>query len=766
MKKYLILLALLAPIIQLTCGAANVTRQYSLEYDETEFTYRVADGMLYIGSNVHEISFDGDTLAPRLPLVSVSILIGPDETFQSFTSTDSKTAVGGNVLLAPNPVSLPTNVSPAMLRPILSVIYPGTTYPAGGQVEYTGTHTMDGYKFVTFVISPFSYNAVTQTLYLSTSLNINMVLSKPQLAPGIGSPTPGGVGHNMRAAVEEMVFNHTALDSLYEPSTSPQPANLKWEYMVVTCDSLKAAFEPLVRWKTIKGVKAGILTTEHIDSTYSGSTRQLRIKAAIKDHYSGTYSGLKYVLLGGDTEVVPAQMCYVNVTYRDSLGQIRKDYKDTTPCDLFYGCLDVMDWDTNSNDTVADINDAIDMLPEVIMTRLPVLNTSQTHSCVTRLLNYEISPDVITWRNNMLMGGKIVGTFFRDISQCDAHYIGDSLLYVNYIEPYWHGDKKKLYSTGTDFEGGADYDFSVHNLLEQISNGYRFIYIYTHGDTCSWALENGAAFMDTDAMNAVSKVPTMIVTDACLTNAFDRTCLAEAFMRNDDARIIGYLGCSRDGWYTPCDNHLKCVLGTSNTYSGNFFKNLFTIPSKGFGEAMTLAKRGLVGFCDDYTEHRWVQFGLNALGDPELPIYTDVPQVMSNVTVSKTGNSLVVTNDVDSCSICVAGMNGSYWNVMRNVSNATFNNVPDDCYVCVSKPGYVPYIEAYGDTIYIQDEVLGTHCKILANKVYIGKNVTSGKPEGPVSVDAGNVSINATDGVHIKNDFTVKKGATLKITTK
>ena len=157
---------------------------------------------------------------------------------------------------------------------------------------------------------------------------------------------------------------------------------------------------------------------------------------------------------------------------------------------------------------------------------------------------------------------------------------------------------------------------------------------------------------------------------------------------------------------------------------------------------------------------------MNALGDPELPIYTDVPHVMSNVTVSKTGNSLVVTNDVDSCSICVAGMNGSYWNVMRNVSNATFNNVPDDCYVCVSKPGYVPYIEAYGDTIYIQDEVLGTHCKILADKVYIGKNVTSGKPEGPVSVDAGNVRINATDGVHIKNDFTVKKGATLKITTK
>lgn len=755
MKKYLILLALLAPIIQLTCGAANVTRQYSLEYDETEFTYRVADGMLYIGSNVHEISFDGDTLAPRLPLVSVSILIGPDETFQSFTSTDSKTAVGGNVLLAPNPVSLPTNVSPAMLRPILSVIYPGTTYPAGGQVEYTGTHTMDGYKFVTFVISPFSYNAVTQTLYLSTDISISMVLSKPQLAPGIGSPVPDGVGHNMRAAVEEMVMNHTLMDSLYEPSANPQPANFKWEYMVVTCDSLKAAFEPLVRWKTIKGVKAGILTTEHIDSAYSGPTRQLRIKAAIKDHYSGTYSGLKYVLLGGDTEVVPAQMCYVECG----------DYKATSPCDLFYGCLDVMNWDTNSNDTVADKYDIIDMLPEVIVTRLPIVNTLQGSSCVNRFLKYEVTPDRNSWKYNMLMGGKKLRYIFSEISQSDAQYMGDSLLYVNYIEPYWFGEKKILYDSGSDFEGGADYDFSAQNVLAQINNGYNFIYINTHGDVDGWSAE-GRAFFNSDARNVVNHTPSIIVTDACLTNAFDQTCLGETFIKNINSGIIGYIGCSRYGWFTPCSTPGGCRLGTSSTYSARFFQNIFTIPSKSFGEAYTLAKRSLIGNCNWYNSYRWVQFGLNALGDPEIPIYTDVPIEMPNVTINKNGNSIVVSIDMDSCSICVSGINSNYWNVVRAASNTTFSDVPDVCYVCVSKPGYIPFVAVVSDTTYVQNEIINHDCKLFANKVYIGKDVTASKAEGPVSIEAGNVSINAINGVCIKNDFTVKKGATLKITTK
>ncbi len=752
MKKYLILLTLLAPILQQTVNATNITRQYSLEYNETDFKYNIVDSMLYIGSNVHEISFDGDTLAPRLPLVSASILIGPDETFQSFSCADTKTTISSNVMLAPNPITLPTNVSPAMLHPILSVIYPGTTYPAGGQVEYTGTHTMDGYKFVTFVISPFSYNADTQTLYLSTSLNINMVLSKPQLAPGIGSPTPGGVGHNMRAAVEEMVFNHTALDSLYEPSTSPQPANLKWEYMVVTCDSLKAAFEPLVRWKTIKGVKAGILTTEQIDSIYSGSTQQLRIKAAIKDYYNGSNSGLKYVLLGGDTEIVPAQMCFVKFL-QDST---------TTPCDLFYGCLDVKNWDTNGNGIVGDKLDHIDMLPEVIVTRLPVLNTSQASSCVNRFMKYEILPEVKEWKNNMLMGGMKLAHVYHDINQSDVQYIGDSLIYVNYIEPYWNGEKKIFYDTSTDFEGGANYNFSAQNILTQINKGYNFIYINTHGEKDKFKAENDQHFTNEHALLVASSTPSIIVTDACMTNAVDTVSLGETLIRNINSQIIGYLGCSREGWFRIGIKNRKNSLHYSNVYSAHFFKNLFTIPSKSYGEAYSIAKVGLVGLCNDYNPYRWIQFGLNALGDPEMPIYIDVPQVMPNVDIQWTDNSIIVSNDIDSCSICVSEINGgSYWKVVRNACTATFSNVPDTYCVCVTKPGYVPYIVAY-----IQNEVFSEDYRIFANKVYIGKDITNTECEGPVSIDAGNMSIKATDGVYIKNGFSVKKGATLKITTK
>lgn len=54
----------------------------------------------------------------------------------------------------------------------------------------------------------------------------------------------------------------------------------------------------------------------------------------------------------------------------------------------------------------------------------------------------------------------------------------------------------------------------------------------------------------------------------------------------------------------------------------------------------------------------------------------------------------------------------------------------------------------------------------LHSLVVIGSNVTTTIPEGPVILENGSeVDIHGITNVYIKNDFTVKQGATLNITT-
>ena len=54
---------------------------------------------------------------------------------------------------------------------------------------------------------------------------------------------------------------------------------------------------------------------------------------------------------------------------------------------------------------------------------------------------------------------------------------------------------------------------------------------------------------------------------------------------------------------------------------------------------------------------------------------------------------------------------------------------------------------------------------VVAGKVLAGSDVTSQIPQGPVVIQNGNVNIHGTNGVKLKNNFKIKVGASLNITT-
>lgn len=274
------------------------------------------------------------------------------------------------------------------------------------------------------------------------------------------------------------------------------------------------------------------------------------------------------------------------------------------------------------------------------------------------------------------------------------------------------------------------------------------------------------SYNTTFARNLTNQGNSVITTTACHTNAFDSSvCLSEAFIRNENSGVIGYVGCSRQGWFYISPRRQ----GPSFEYNGEFYKNLFTDSYGMFGRAVTNAKAQYAPLCiDESTVYRWIMFGLNPIGDPETRLYLDVPNRF-NPNVSYTNGTISVNTGVSDCTICVSSMDDlgqSYYQVVTG-HQASFSNIVTDVSVCITKPGYIPFFVVCGDggAVFVQNEVISGNYSVAGSNVLAGSDVTSQIPHGPVVIKNGNVNIHATNRVILKNDFQVRVGASLNITT-
>ena len=187
-----------------------------------------------------------------------------------------------------------------------------------------------------------------------------------------------------------------------------------------------------------------------------------------------------------------------------------------------------------------------------------------------------------------------------------------------------------------------------------------------------------------------------MVTNACYTNAFDEEpCLSEALLRNPDGGALAYFGSSRYGFGDSSGKIRYSVL-----YDALFFYNLFRgfpLYNRNFGAVAAETKRRLVD--DSETEsypYRWLQFTINPMGDPEMPIYTTNPSTFGNVSLSISGSSVTIgTGGVDKCTIAVTSASDyglSYLESSQDETMHTFQNVPQEFTVCITRHDYIPYL--------------------------------------------------------------------------
>ncbi len=748
------------------------SRNISLKYDYDDFRVEEKNGLLSILSSPKLwATFKEDTSQPALPYISVDVLIGANEILTDVSYSKKERLVKNGVDVVSNPEIILTNESFDSQIASRSMVYTKSEYPAE-VVENFGASMVDGYQVVGLLVCPFRYDAANRQLFFIDSLVITLNLTAKKM--NTDKAVQGVIGNNMRGIVKNMVVNPEDMDNLYarnlksvksQRSTSTSEPN--YEYIIVTRDSLKSAFQELASWKTTKGVRAKVLTIEEIEQNYTGRNLPLKIKYALKDYYDGTHTGLKYVLLGGDVEIVPTQGCYGKLFLKGG-----NKIDTNIPTDLFYACFTTMDWDYNNNQIYAESMDKIDYHPDVFVTRLSVACVDDIINMTRRIKLYEMCRGANIYDIILMCGSQLNSNFIvNGQSITDAQYYGN-LMYNNYILPYWGGDKVDFYDADNYWMDNV-YTFSAPNLQSELSSGYPFINIDTHGSPTSFQMQSLLpSYTITDALNMNNEKSmsnagagvSHIVTSACLTNAFDSVgvCLSEAFMRNPNSGVLTYVGSSRYGVFYA--DSMK--LGPSDLYNAKFYEFMFSNQAKPFSEIMAETK--MFYYKNSYIlgSFRWLQFGLNPLGDPEMPIYTNPPKLFTCTNITYQNNRLYVETNVDSCEICVTSMSdcgNAFFKVISNVSSYSFV-LPNNTYnICVKKNGYAPSVISFCNDSYIQNKIFNNDVKVVTNHLSIGSDVTSLKPEGPVSLEQGKMSVKSHKGVYIKNNFEVKLGTEFSI---
>ncbi len=734
----------------LAAKGAVTTENHTVSFSESDYTFSYDEnGNTVIGAVDGDVSYSSHD-EPGLPQHSFSIAIPGTRKYASSSISYSKRLIRSNVRIAPGPIPVPTDGSVENI-PTRVVTYENKSYPASNCFYSLSTQWSD-LSIVHFITTPFVYDAAGQKLYFIDSIQLS-VRTVERSANEIGVMTFAD-----RDVVKSIVANKDAVSrmpAMRSASSGVSDGQEKIDYVVITNEELKPSFVPLVNWKLAKGLKSKIITTEEIDSKYQGASSQLRIKKCLYDLYQN--NSLKYALLGGDDTVVATRDCFAQILYWGNDSVIAQEI---IPTDLYYACFGGnFEWDANGNGIYGELADNIDMGPSIYVTRVPIRTQQHAHSFIVKLLEYEQNPK---WNNNMLMCGvEMIKTFIN--KQSDSEAQGETL-FEKYIKPYWAGDVFRFYDTCTDFPEGKNYEVSSVNLSNQLSKGYSFVDMMTHGGDTTWKMESeGDNYTSNIGNMQNNSAYTIITTTSCLTNAFDSSvdpCLSESLIRNPESGVIAYLGCSREGWGTKSRSLLY-----SSKYEAHFYKKLFSeeLSKTNYGVLVTAAKLAMVPQCNSDYPERWVQFGLNPIGDPEMPIFTTLPKNFDKSIVNELDGELRIDTRVDGCRVCIMSawdLGSSYYRVWDDVRNLSVTDFPSNFSICITKHNYIPHHEVRG---YIQNETLTGESETVGGIVKIGSDVTPLKEVGPAVFSNGSVTTIKAETTIMGPGTKINKGAKVSI---
>lgn len=584
-----------------------------------------------------------------------------------------------------------------------------SVYPDSLLMAYNGPLYNDNRVILT--MTPFYYDSTTKSLYFVSQLKVSY--------SDISTP---------RTIVEE-----ESTRQIGEPV----------DYLIITEDSLADVFEEFVEWKIIKGVKTRVVTLDSIYSAIPGCSLPVNesfIKQFIKDYHREHQ--ISMVLLGGSSSIIPGKKLTIEPP---------NVYPNQTISDLYYACFSE-EFSRYGGISPAAVtgSDGINYHPDICVSRLPVRNRTQLATYIQKVLKYERDPEMGNDSIRMLLAGTHSNWTDSTIMMSDAQYESETMSEI--IREEFPTVSTELFTNTRNTFGLTGSNSIVDaNNLSNVLNTYRphWLNMYCHGEYDRWLVDSIPFTNEFASALDNFHQPMIVTTLACYTADFSYRgwpCLAETLLFHPKGGAIAYWGSSNLGKGSYSHN-----LSLSTDFCLDFLKDLLI--DNHYGEAVRLLRNEKADVSNaDY--HR-LCMSMNALGDCELPIYTDLPQQFQNLNLRIAHNVVYFEDDGLNSGHVVVTSQGDYASRYYDELDV-IDGYPDNvylygdtipCNICIMKKNYVPFVTTTGHFVgngENYDLFLQNACYLsnsiqyeAPDNIYVGKNIDSAIDEGDVIVEPG-----------------------------
>lgn len=345
------------------------------------------------------------------------------------------------------------------------------------------------------------------------------------------------------------------------------------EYVIVTSSTLSAAVEPLRLAKSGWPYYAKVACTEDIQQEFPAASLKDSIKSFITWATANWQTPPRFVVLAGDTDVIPMHI------YNQNGGSYASDH--------YY----------------ADISG--DLVPELVVSRLPTSDAATLKSTCEYLTRYDgyRGGDWGGWQNRVMLCAYASSTYETTCDDIEAK-----------IKSRY--DVIKRYAKNT----------SKTDVINTMNDGVLFSVYRGHGSKTAWSASNGLNTGDVASLNNPTWPP-FVLSICCENGWIDDNSLetiAEAFIRRRKA--VAILAASRDSWTYP-----------NNDFAKYLFDAVMTGGCYAAGDIVRFAKTKMVLNHSTSTAHQDNTVMYNLFGDPTARIASNAEYLRGSWSMDHDG---------------------------------------------------------------------------------------------------------------------------------
>ena len=729
------LLMALAPLLLAASGQISYTATYG---GDVTLGTRTLGGATYTTVAYQGLYNVGDPGKPSLPVDFIRFSVPCNAT--NFTVT--ATPVVGETLQLDYPVC-PIQANPSTVTPPDNMAYSLAVYPsASARYEDQGMLAGENH-IITVAVNPMTIMPGNRLKVCSAvNLTISYDLSDtPPIKPLVRTDTvllnrghdiarsvvvnPGDVSGNAASqSAYPLAFNYILPlpdDSVSNPAT----------FLIITTQEMLRPLRRLTALKSQKGINVKVVTlddalsdpivdqyTDPEEEIYpAGAEDASRLRQYLRMYY--LHRGTQYVLLAGS-----------EIPYRSN-------------SDLSFSSLN------------SDYNSYVDRFPELVVGRLLGSRPDQFTNYTDKLLRYELNPgngDYSYLRRSLstegpgyeTLIGSMIDIIFQDtlITHDEAiEFTGSDFLnlintnHYGLVNTYNDGSPAfiELYRDGTDevahYLWGIDTVRVPDTIIDhEIGNGLNCMLNKDYPMICYSPIGQTMPYYQVDGYDIDMN-------------------FGESFTMGKDYGGPVYIGSTEEN-----------TTGTK-PYSASTLASLFAshLSEAEYNMSLALSKAKFY-FNGVYADE--IAKNTNYLGDPTLEIWTDMPQLYSDINVTRTDSTVTITGIPSETIIGYCDNEGGIGLMKSSGSTVTLTQVSPNSSFMLFKHNYIPFLTP----LVLQNEVLSNSQYVFASEVIAGKSVDDGRSRGDVTVKEGaEYEIEATGKVMLNPGFKVERGGIFSV---